>query len=59
MVKPYGSDIMVQKIGCTNHILRNYSARLKDISTKRKNTSGGIVPDFLKAKIKENLLRLR
>lgn len=59
MIKPYGTDILVEKIECTNHILRNYSNRLRDLSTKRKSTSGGIIPGFIRTKLKENILRLR
>jgi hypothetical protein len=59
MLKPYGTDILVEKIECTNHILRNYSTRLRDLSTKRKNTSGSIIPEFIRTKLKENMLRLR
>ncbi|KAL4103755.1 hypothetical protein QTP88_019096 [Uroleucon formosanum] len=56
--KKFGSYV-VKKIECTNHILRNYSVRLRDLSTKRKSASGLIVPGFIRTKIKENLLRLR
>jgi len=59
MIKPYGSDLLVEKIECTNHILRNYSTRLRDLSTKRKSTSGNTVPGFIRTKLKENLSRLR
>lgn len=59
MTKPYGNDILVRKIECTNHILRNYSTRIRDLSTKKKCTSGNIVPGFIRTKIKESLLRLR
>lgn len=57
--KPYGKDIIVKKIECTNHILRNYCIRLRDLSTKRKCSSGLIVPGYIRKKIKDNLLRLR
>lgn len=57
--KPYGNYVVVQKIECSNHILRNYSTRIRDISTKRKSTSENVVPGFIRTKIKENLLRLR
>lgn len=59
MIKPYGNDILVQKIECTNHILRNYSTRIRDLYTKRKSTCGNVVSGFLRNKIKESLLRLR
>lgn len=59
LAKPYGNDVIVKKVECTNHILRNYSNRLKDISTKRKSTLGTVVPGFIRTKLKENMLRLR
>ncbi|KAL4112571.1 hypothetical protein QTP88_016326 [Uroleucon formosanum] len=59
LAKPYGNDVIVKKIECTNHILRNYSNRLKDISTKRKSSSGTVVPGLIRTKLKENLPRLR
>lgn len=60
LANPYEEDsIIVKKVECTNHILRNYSTRLRDLSTKRKSTSGLIVPGYIRKKIKDNLLRLR
>lgn len=59
LAKPYGNDVIVKKIECTNHILRNYSNRLKDMSTKRKSSSGTVVPGLIRTKLKDNLLRLR
>lgn len=59
LAKPYGKDVSIKKIECTNHILRNYSVRLRDMSTRRKSTSGLIVPGCIRTKIKSNLLRLR
>ncbi|KAL4101219.1 hypothetical protein QTP88_021239 [Uroleucon formosanum] len=59
MLKNYGSDLLVEKIECTNHILRNYLTRLRDFSTERKSTSGNTVLGFIRTKLKENLLRLR
>jgi hypothetical protein len=50
--KPYGNDVIVQKIECSNHILRNYSNRIRDISIQRKSTSGIVVPGFIRTKIK-------
>lgn len=36
LAKPYGKDIIIQKIECTNHILRNYSVRLRDIYIQKE-----------------------
>lgn len=59
LAKPYGNDIIVKKVECTNHILRNYSNRLRDMTTKRKSSLGIVVPGYIRTKLKENLLRLR
>uniref|UniRef100_A0A2S2QTQ8 Mutator-like transposase domain-containing protein n=1 Tax=Sipha flava TaxID=143950 RepID=A0A2S2QTQ8_9HEMI len=38
MAKSYGPTLLVKKIECKNHILRNYINRLKEITSKRKST---------------------
>jgi len=40
LAKPYGNNVIVKKVECTNHILRNYCNRLKDMSSKRKSSMG-------------------
>lgn len=60
LANPYENEnVTVQKIECTNHILRNYCTRLRDLSTKRKSSSGLIVSGYIRTRIKDNLLRLR
>lgn len=59
IAKPYGIEHNIKKIECSNHILRNYCNRLRDISTRRKNNSGSIIPGYHRIKLKENILRLR
>lgn len=59
IAKPYGIEHRIKKIECSNHILRNYCNRLRDISTRRKNDSGSIIPGYHRIKLKENILRLR
>lgn len=56
---PYGPTLPVKKIECKNHILRNYINRLKEMSTKRKSTSGVIVPGYLRKLLSDNKLRIR
>lgn len=51
--KPYGEEI-VKKIECRNHILRNYSNKIIELT---KDTKSG--PLHLRNKIKENILRFR
>lgn len=59
LAKPYGYDLQVSKIECTNHILRNYLNRLRDITTRRKSSNGSVVPGILRKNLKEKLLKLR
>lgn len=57
--KPYGFDTEVKKIECTNHILRNYLNRIVDIASRRKSSSGVVVPGELRKILKERRLKLR
>lgn len=60
LAKPYADhDIDVKKIECMNHILRNYCNRIVDISSRRKSSSGTIVPGFLRKTLKDRRLKLR
>lgn len=59
MAKPYGNDFIIKKIECSNHILRNYVNRLKDISTKRRTIRGENISGNMRQMIKDRILRLR
>lgn len=59
LAKPYGDDFVTKKIECSNHILRNYVNKLKDISTKRRTTRGVNIPGNIRQAIKDRILRLR
>lgn len=59
LTKPYGPDLNIKKIECTNHLLRNYINRLREIAGRRKCTNGNIVPGVQRTFLKNNLLRLR
>uniref|UniRef100_A0A2S2PQZ9 Uncharacterized protein n=1 Tax=Schizaphis graminum TaxID=13262 RepID=A0A2S2PQZ9_SCHGA len=59
LTKPYGPDLNVKKIECTNHLLRNYINRLRETASRRKCTNGNIVPGVQRTFLKNNLLRLR
>lgn len=59
LIKPYGPDFIIKKIECTNHLLRNYINRLRDIASRRKCTNGTIVPGVQRTCLKTNLLRFR
>jgi len=57
--KPYGTNVIIKKVECTNHLLRNYINRLRDISGKRKNNKGDVIPGFYRKVVHDRLLRLR
>lgn len=57
--KPYGTNIVIKKVECTNHLLRNYINRLRDISGKRKNDKGDVIPGCYRKVVHDRLLRLR
>jgi len=57
--KPYGTNVVIKKLECTNHLLRNYINRLRDISGKRKNDKGDIIPGCYRKVVNDRLLRLR
>jgi hypothetical protein len=59
LTKPYGADVFIQKIECINHLLRNYCNRIVDISTRRKSSSGKVVPGLLRKLLKDRRLKLR
>ncbi|XP_060846320.1 uncharacterized protein LOC132925982 [Rhopalosiphum padi] len=59
IAKPYGPNCIVQKVECTNHLLRNYINRLRDLTSKRKNSKGEPIPGYLRKIIQTRLLRLR
>lgn len=51
---PYGPSLLVEKIECKNHILRNYCNRLKDIALNRK-----VGTVALRSAVRLRLMRLR
>jgi hypothetical protein len=59
MAKSYGPTLLVKKIECKNHILRNYINRLKEITSKRKSTKGITVPGYLRKLLSDNKLRIQ
>ncbi|XP_060858281.1 uncharacterized protein LOC132935681 [Metopolophium dirhodum] len=59
LTKPYGPDLNIKKIECTNHLLRNYINRLRETASRRKCTNGNIVPGVQRTFLKNNVLRLR
>jgi hypothetical protein len=59
LAKPYGPDVLIQKIECKNHVLRNYINRMRDIAGKRKFSSGKIVPGDQRNTLRNNLQKLR
>ncbi|KAE9534064.1 hypothetical protein AGLY_008800 [Aphis glycines] len=59
IAKPYEPNCIVQKVECTNHLLRNYINRLRDLTSKRKNSKDEPIPGYLRKIIQTRLLRLR
>lgn len=59
LAKPYGRDVLITKIECMNHVLRNYLNRVVDIATHRKISSGTVVPGLLRKVLKDKRLKLR
>jgi len=60
LAKPYGDDFVTKKIECSNHILRNYINKLKDISIKMRTTTRVVnIPGNIRQAIKDRILRLR
>jgi len=50
---PYGPKFLVEKIECRNHILRNYSQKLMNITRITK------YPCFIRKFISRNIIRFR
>lgn len=59
IAKPYGPNCIVKKVECSNHLLRNYINRLRDLTSKKKNSKGESIPGYLRKIIQARLLRLR
>ncbi|XP_022908270.2 uncharacterized protein [Onthophagus taurus] len=57
-VKPYGT-CLIEKVECINHLLRNFSNKLVELSKKVRSTSGKFVPLQLRRKISTSVLRFR
>lgn len=52
-VMPYGPMLLVEKIECRNHILRNYGQKLMGLTKKTE------YPCYLRKFISRNILRFR
>ncbi|XP_072389723.1 uncharacterized protein [Diabrotica undecimpunctata] len=57
--KPYGPNILIKKIECINHLLRNYCSRLRDLAAKKISTKMKPVAPELRKRLSSNILRLR
>lgn len=56
--RPYGSFV-VQKVECSNHLLRNYVTKLTDLSKKKYSSKANEVDIFYRHSLKTNIQRLR
>lgn len=55
---PYGPNLVVKKVECKNHLLRNFCSKLKQLGKKTNNHKGYVsVPT--RKKVESNVLRLR
>lgn len=52
-IMPYGPKLLVEKIECRNHILRNYGQKLMSLTKKTE------YPCYLRKYISRNILRFR
>lgn len=55
---PYGPNLIVQKIECKNHLLRNFCNKMKALG-KKTNNAKGFVPVHIRKKVEANVLRMR
>lgn len=51
--KPYGNNLVVEKVECRNHVLRNYSHKLADLCKRTQ------YPVEVRALLKDQVLRFR
>ncbi|XP_050303674.1 uncharacterized protein LOC126741321 [Anthonomus grandis grandis] len=57
--RPYGS-LLVDKVECKNHLLRNFCAKIREIcNKKRSNSTNSPVSPLLRKTISNNIRRLR
>nr|XP_023028737.1 uncharacterized protein LOC111516867 [Leptinotarsa decemlineata] len=60
LTKHYGPQTVITKIECSNHLLRNFSSKLRDISKRRRSAStNALVPVYLRKEVENNAKRLR
>ena len=53
------SPYVVEKIECSNHLLRNYCTNLKNLATKKFSSKGLPIAPFLRQFLKKSIQRLR
>ncbi|XP_050306062.1 uncharacterized protein LOC126745672 isoform X2 [Anthonomus grandis grandis] len=57
--KPYG-NMLVQKVECRNHLLRNFAKKIREICNKKRSNSKNVpVPLALRKEVLNRFLRLR
>ncbi|KAL4132332.1 hypothetical protein QTP88_009503 [Uroleucon formosanum] len=59
LAKPYGPDVEIKKIECSNHILRNYINKLHELSKKKRSNKGESVPGCMRNLLVSRVERLR
>lgn len=56
--QPYGPSTTILKVECTNHLLRNYIRKIREVGEQKRNQFGPI-PGELRDKVLGSLMRLR
>lgn len=56
--QPYGTQTTIIKIECTNHLLRNYIQKVREVGEQKRNQLGP-VPGELRGQVFGRLMRLR
>ncbi|CAH1183072.1 unnamed protein product [Ceutorhynchus assimilis] len=58
-IKPYG-NLLVQKVECKNHLLRNFAKKIREVCSKNRSNSKNLpVPLALRKEIFSRFMRLR
>lgn len=55
---PYGPNIIIKKVECRNHLLRNFCSKIKKLGKKTNNYKGH-VPVATRKQVESSVLRLR
>lgn len=57
--KPYGNNMLIKKVECRNHLIRNYVSKLRDLVKHRVSSKQKIVSPKLRFLLKNKIEKLR